>query len=146
VAAALEQRIAAVRARVAARSRPRTLLVFGREPGALRNMWASGGIGFLHDMLVAAGGDNVFADVAREAVQVTTESVLARAPEVILELRSAGLAGAADVQREVRSWAALASVPAVKSGRVIILVGRDLTVPGPRVAESIERLAAAIHP
>ena len=43
--------------------------------------------GFLHDMLDAAGGVNVFADVERESVQATTELVLTRAPDVILELR-----------------------------------------------------------
>ena len=37
------------------RPRPRTLLVFGREPGALRAIDASGGIGFLSD-IVALGG------------------------------------------------------------------------------------------
>lgn len=146
VAADIERRLAAVRARVAGRTRPRTLLVFGREPGALRNIWASGGTGFLHDMLVAAGGENVFGDVARESVQATTEIILARAPEVILELRSEGAGGSADVRREIRSWTPLASVPAVKSGRVLILAGKGLTVPGPRIAEHVERIAAALHP
>jgi ABC-type Fe3+-hydroxamate transport system substrate-binding protein len=63
VAAGIEQRIAAVRARTgAARSRA-SLLVFGRERGALRNIYVSGGRGFLHDALEAAGGVNVFADI-----------------------------------------------------------------------------------
>ena len=43
--------------RVAGRRRPRTLLVFERESMALRGIYASGGIGFIHDMLEAAGGD-----------------------------------------------------------------------------------------
>ena len=74
------------------------LLVFGRESGALRGIYASGGIGFLHDMLEAAGGTNVFADVKRQSVQATTELILARKPEVILEMRGrrqrAGIASA----------------------------------------------------
>ena len=37
--------------RVAGRPRPRTLLVFGRDALALRGIYASGGFGFLHDML-----------------------------------------------------------------------------------------------
>ena len=52
--------------------KPRTLLVFGRESGSLRNIYASGGRGFLHDMLEAAGGVNVFADVQAESVQAST--------------------------------------------------------------------------
>ena len=62
------------------------LLVFGREPLALRNIYASGGVGFLHDLIEVAGGTNVFADVRRESVQATTELILARAPEVIRSL------------------------------------------------------------
>jgi iron complex transport system substrate-binding protein len=116
------------------------LLVFGRERGALRNIYASGGRGFLHEMLVAAGGDNVFADVDREAVQATTELVLARAPEVILELRSADIRTDEEAAAEARSWQPLASVPAVRNRRVIVLTGRGLTVPGPRVAEVVERI------
>ena len=85
--AAIEARLAGVRARVAGKRRPRTLLVFSREPKTLRNMYVSGGRGFLHDMLEIAGGEDVFNDIDRESVQVSTETILARAPEVILELR-----------------------------------------------------------
>jgi iron complex transport system substrate-binding protein len=145
VAAAIEVRIAAVMKRAAGQARPRTLLVFGRERGALRNVYVSGGRGFLHDALEAAGGVNVFADVDREAVQATTEVILARAPEVIVELRSSDRLSEADVVREVGAWARLASVPAVRQRRIHILTGAGLTVPGPRVAETVERLADALH-
>ena len=42
-------------------------------------------------MLSIAGGKNVFADVSRESVQPSIETLLARAPDVILEVRAAGL-------------------------------------------------------
>jgi iron complex transport system substrate-binding protein len=146
VAASIERALAKIRQRAGLGPRPRTLLVFGRERGALRNIYASGGRGFLHDMLEAAGGTNVFADVDRESVQVTTELVLARAPDVILEVRSADIGSAADAAREAQSWSPLASVPAVRNKRVVVLTGRGLTVPGPRVAEIVERMFQALHP
>ena len=99
----IEARIAAVKARVAGRPRPRTLLVFGREPRALRNIYVSGGRGFLHDMLVAAGGQDVFEDVGRESLQATTETILARAPEVILELRSENIPVGKELDEETAS-------------------------------------------
>ena len=145
-AGAIEDRLAAVRTRVSDTRRPRTLLVFGRERQSLRNLYARGGKVFLNDMLVAAGGDNVFADVDREAVQGTTELLLARAPEVILELRSEALTPGNDLQKERAVWNALPSIPAVKNGRVIILSGKGLTVPGPRVADSVEQMSKALHP
>ncbi len=144
-ARAIEARLAAVRARTASRTRPRTLLVFGRERGALRNIYASGGRGFLHDMLEAAGGVNVFADVDRESVQATTELILARAPEVILEMRSVGVVTAEEAAREARAWSVLASVPAVKQQRIAVLTGKGLTVPGPRVADVVEQMERALQ-
>ena len=54
----LQARLDAVRDRVKGRSQPRVLLVFERQPGALRDIYASGGVGFLHEMLNIAGGRN----------------------------------------------------------------------------------------
>lgn len=145
VASAIEARVDAVRRRVAGRRTPRTLLVFGRERGALRNIYVSGGRGFLHDAVVAAGGVNVFADVDREAVQATTEQILARAPEVVVEIRSADAFTGAERAKEIAAWRRLASVPAVRDGRVYLLTGGGLTVPGPRIPETVEQIASALH-
>jgi iron complex transport system substrate-binding protein len=145
-ASTIERSLTRIRERATGGPRPRTLLVFGRERGALRNIYASGGRGFLHDMLDAAGGTNVLADVARESVQVTTELVLARAPDVILEVRSADIDSAAAAAREAQSWAPLASVPAVRNHRIVVLTGKALTVPGPRVTEVVEQMFQALHP
>jgi len=141
----IDAQLADIRARVADAPRPKTMLVFGREIGALRGIYASGGIGFLHDMLVAAGGDDVFADVKRESVQATTELILARKPEVILEVRS-GPAELGTLDAERALWKALSSVPAVRNGRVYFVVDPRTVVPGPRVAEATELLARALHP
>ncbi|HMD35156.1 MAG TPA: helical backbone metal receptor [Vicinamibacterales bacterium] len=138
----VERQLADVRRRVAGRQRPRTLLVFGRDPGSLRNIDASGGDGFLHDMLEAAGAADVLANVHQQSVQMSTEMVLARAPDVILELRYARDDGSADVS----AWNALPSVPAVRNRRVYVLRGEEFVVPGPRVAAATERLARTLHP
>ena len=87
------------------RPRPRTLLVFGRERLALRGLYASGGIGFLNDMLDVAGGTNVFADVKNQAVQASTEQILARRPDVILETRALNSAWpSGDREAELKVW------------------------------------------
>jgi iron complex transport system substrate-binding protein len=140
----LRARLNAVRMRVEGRPRPRALLVFGREPGALRQVWASGGTGFLHDLLDVAGADNVFADTDRENVQATTEVLLARAPDVIVELRSAQ--DASGDAEAIRVWDVLGSVPAVREKRVLRIAGDDFVIPGPRLAQAAEQLARAIHP
>lgn len=146
VARALETAIDAVRKRVAGKPRPKTLLVFGREPGSLRNIYASAGRGFLHDMLTVAGGEDVLQDIDRESAQISTEMILARRPDVIIELNAANRLNEADLKAVLDPWSALSSVPAVRNKRVIILTGSGLTVPGPRVIDGIERMARALHP
>jgi len=136
----------AIQTRVRGRPKARTLLVFERDPASLRGVYVSGGVGFLHDMLGIAGGVNVFADVARESVQPSVETMLARAPEVILEVRATGLLASADLAQAKRVWGALASVPAVQHGRIQILNGEHLVVPGPRVVQGTEAFARALHP
>ena len=139
----IEASVADTRRRVAGKPRPRTLLVFGRDAETLRGVYASGGIGFLHDMLEAAGGTNVFADVKRQSVQATTELILARAPDVIVEV---GVDTASAQARNLRAWDTLGSVPAVRSHRIYVLRGDDLMNPGPRVAQAIRRIAEVLHP
>lgn len=142
----MEARIEALRAKVRGRPRPRTALVFDRTPQTLRGLFVSGGVGFMNDMLDAAGAANAFGDIKRESVQPSQEQLLMRAPDVIIEVRARGLLNPADTAADAATWKALASVPAVKSGRVLFLAGEPLVVPGPRLVEGIDMLARAIHP
>ena len=146
VARAIDSRLDAVRSRVAGRPRPPTLLVFSRAPGALRDVFVSGGVGFLHDLLELSGGANVFGGIQREGLQATSEMMLSAAPAVIIELRYGRAITAADAERDRAAWSALSAVPAVRSGRVYVLVGDELVVPGPRVADTAERMARLLHP
>ncbi|MEZ5316332.1 MAG: helical backbone metal receptor [Vicinamibacterales bacterium] len=145
LAMSIEKELDAVRASVAGTPRPRTLLLFGREPGSLRGLYASGGVGFLHDLLVVAGGDDVFADVKQQSLQISTETVLARAPEVILEVHPSDGWTPDRIERETAIWSALPSVPAVRHHRVRILADDLLSIPGPRVAIAARMLAEALH-
>ena len=144
-AAELERGLAEVRASVAGKARPRTLLVIGREPQSLRAVSVSGGFGFLHDLLDLAGGDNVFGDVKRESMMVATETILAKQPEVILELHYSDSASRETEARERDAWTLLPGVPAVRNGRVRLLYGGELVVPGPRVVLTARAFARALH-
>ena len=139
----IENDMASTRMRVAGRPRPRTLLVFGRDAETLRGIYASGGFGFLHDMLDIAGGANVFADIKRQGIQATTEVILTRAPDVILEI---GIDTASSKDRNLRAWEALGSVPAVRTHRIYQIRGDEMMNPGPRVAQAVRRMAEALHP
>jgi len=146
VAAALERSLAEIRAKTAGLPHPATLLVFERDPASLRNVYASGGYGFLHDMLEIAGGRNVFAGVKQQAVQASTEMLIASKPEVIIELLYGDSLKNADIAKELRAWSALGSIPAVRSNRVAALTGDEFVVPGPRVVDATRKLARTLHP
>jgi len=145
-AARLQQQLDATRARVAGLRKPKTLLVFGREQGTLRRVNASGGYGFLHDLLELAGGSDVLADLHQQSVDMSTEMILTRAPDVIIELHYGEPMAPARLEAERRVWNAIASVPAVKNGHVHLLTGDEFVVPGPRIAEAARKLADALHP
>jgi iron complex transport system substrate-binding protein len=146
LAADIERRIEEVRQRVAGKPRPRTLLVFGRDPGSLRNIDASGGLGFLHDMLIVAGGRNVFADTRRQLVRATAELIITRAPEVIIELQSDAERPPVGKSATAEAWNALSSVPAVRAHRIHVVDGNRIGRPGPDVVASILTLARLLHP
>jgi iron complex transport system substrate-binding protein len=142
----LERRTAAVRVRVKGRPKPRVLLVIDRQPKTLREIYVSGGVGFLQEMLEIAGGTNVFADVAKESAQPSHETLITRAPDVIIEVQAEGMIAPSDVAADKAVWSGLSSLPAVRSGRVHILTGQYLVVPGPRFAQATETLARILHP
>jgi iron complex transport system substrate-binding protein len=145
-AGGIEREIDAIRASVAGRARPKTLLLFGREEGTLRGLYASGGIGFMHDMLIAAGGEDIFADVKLQSVQTSVEALLARAPEVVLEVHPAEGWTPDRIARGVDVWRQLTTLPAVRAGRVHIVADDRFSVPGPRVADAVRMMADLLHP
>jgi iron complex transport system substrate-binding protein len=145
-ASRIEQQLAAIRARVAGRPRPKTLLIFGRDSGTLRHIDASAGYGFLHDVLELAGGSDVLGDLQKQSVEMSTEMILTRAPEVILELHYGDSLKPERFDAERRVWNALPSVPAVRNNRVFLLGGDEFVVPGPRIVIAADRFARTLHP
>ena len=146
IVSGLRDKLAAIRARVKGRAQPNVLLVIDRQPKTLREIYVSGGVGFLHEMLEIAGGRNIFSDVTRESVQPSHETLIARAPQVIVELQAEGMIAPSDIAADKATWSTLSSLPAVRNGRVHILVGQYLVVPGPRFADAVETLARTLHP
>ena len=116
--------------------------MFGREPGRIRNVWASGGKGFLarHCSTWPAPTTSLPTST-RENVQATSELLLSRAPEVIVELQAETRAA-----ESPSPWLALPGMPAVKSGRMRHFQGDQFVVPGPRLGEAAAAMARALHP
>jgi iron complex transport system substrate-binding protein len=77
---------------------------------------------------------------------MSTEMILTRAPEVLIQLHYGAEMPASRVEEERRVWSGLPALPAVKNNRVYVLFGDEFVVPGPRIAQAAERLARTLHP
>jgi iron complex transport system substrate-binding protein len=103
---------------------------------------------WMPELIEMAGGVNLFGEAGRHAPWLKWEEVVAKDPEVIV-IAPCGF-DIARTRREMplltrrREWPQLR---AVREGRVIIADGNQFfNRPGPRLAESLEILAEALHP
>ena len=125
--------------------RPRVLLVVERTAGRLGELYAVGPGTFLDELLRRLGGENVFADAGSLYPPASLEEIVARRPDVIVELRST-VPTPAEERALLADWRPLAAVPAVSQNRVRIVAGSFALVPGPRLPELYRALAAALAP
>ena len=89
---------------------------------------------------------NLHPDDLLDSELVAEETPLAQiASRVILEVRPTGLARE-NIPAERRVWESLPSIPAVRTGRIHIVIDDYLVTPGPRVAQAAETIARIIHP
>lgn len=137
--------VEAVRRTTAAVAVKRVLLLIGRTPGSLAGLSTVGPGTFLDDMITVAGGTNIFSDAKGAYPQVSKEALLIRQPESILELNPGGLP-AETVDRLREDWKTMGHLTAVQQGRIVYLDKAFLLIPGPRIAQTAECLARAIHP
>ena len=138
-AAELRQTLAGVK-RLAAGARPRVLICFGRAEDFRR--LTTGAPGTIHDdLIIHAGGVNVLASSAIAYPTLSAEGVMRLDPDVIIEF-SSGAINAAALRRQ---WNRLDSVRAVRNGRVYVLTGEFLSVPGPRFARVAETIARSLR-
>ena len=95
------------------------------------------------DVIALCGGRNVFADLPGVAPAVSTEAVIAAAPQVIVS-PSAGATRGADSGAipNGADWKAWPSLPAVAAGNLFSIDGDLISRPGPRLLEGARRLCA----
>jgi iron complex transport system substrate-binding protein len=138
-----------VRARAAPLKKTRMMFVVGRTPNRLDGLIVVGQASYLNELIALAGGENVFRDAVASYPGVTLEEVLARNPDVIVDMGDmADTVGVTDAhKREVTSlWERLSSVAAVKQHRVYAVASDVYVVPGPRVVDAAKAFLEMLHP
>lgn len=127
---------------VAARTRtaqhPRVLFAYQLNP-----LVSAGRGTFTDQLLTLAGAESITHDVAQPYPHLGTESVVARAPEVILV---SSMDPANDAGRLRQAMAKWPSVPAARNRRVSLIDTSNLDRPSQRVVLGLVLLARTIHP
>lgn len=135
--AGMRLRIGRIQALTAAADRPGVFFQIGVDP-----IVSAGTSTFIHELIVAAGGRNLAAG-ATPYPRFSREQVLALAPEILI---ITSMARGELFQKVKREWMAWPELPAVRSGRVLILDSDVLDRPGPRMVDGLEQLFGIIHP
>jgi iron complex transport system substrate-binding protein len=136
---ALRRALAGAR-KLAAGTRPRVLICFGRADDVRRLTAAAPGT--IHDDLITqAGGMNVVTSTAVAYPTLSAEGAIRLNPDVIIEFGPAN----ADAAALRRQWSRLDSIQAVKNNRVHVFTGEFLSVPGPRFVRFVDTVARAIR-
>lgn len=135
-----------VRGAVAGRTRPRVLIITGRSTHDLHALQTAGGTSFVSEIVACAGGDNLYGDVATPYFEASKESVVAKAPEVILEFHAGEALSESDRAAFVADWEAMPTLPAVREKRIYLLTESHALRPGPRIGEIARRIVRLLHP
>jgi len=138
--AGLERRLAAVRARVAGRPRPRVAALEWFDPPFAGGHWVP-------EMIEIAGGEDALNRPGEGSRRLGWEEVAAADPEVIVAMPcgydAAGAQAQIDLVAGRPEWRRLR---AVQAGRVAAVDANGcFSRPGPRLVDGVERLAAIVH-
>lgn len=120
-----------IRSEAANRPRRSVALVVHREP-----LYVVGGGSFVSELIDAAGGQNVFADLAAPYPQVSLEALAERRPDVLVDTT---LPERAERSEALHYWTRFSWVR-----RVELIPTGVLTVPGPDLASAARLLLGAL--
>jgi len=137
ITAEMERRINAVRQRVAGLPKPRVLYALQNNP-----LIAAGRNTFINDLINLAGGQSISGEETTDYPQFSRETVVARAPEVIVASESHGHV-LVDLDTLRRDFAV---TPAVRQNRIEVVTTDLIDRPGPRIVDGLEQMMHALHP
>ncbi len=139
VVADMQARVKAVRAVVAKIPKEQRLRVF-------YELWhdplrSAGPGSFIHDLMEMAGGINIAGDTKTPWPHFSLETLVARDPQAIFITRKESLQELKDGHRKL--WSGLA---AVRTSRIYLLNGDEISRPGPRSVRALEAIVRALYP
>lgn len=125
----LEERVEKVKQRAQEiKQRPRVAYLLWGDP-----LMVAGSGTFIEDLIVVAGGENIYSDSAIEYPKVSIESMIERDPEVLIKGDHSDIDSA-----KLKDNPAWADISAVKNSRFHTIDGNIVNRQGPRVVDGLE--------
>jgi iron complex transport system substrate-binding protein len=125
------------RARTRNRAKSKTLLIAGRNPDQLSNIFIIGKKDFLNEILNIAGGVNAYTgDIPYP--NISLESVVEMNPDFIIELSTYN--PKLNQKKMLHMWKTFNRIQAVKHGRIIFIKQNFWLRPGPRIGEIAKKM------
>jgi len=145
----VQRRLDAIRRAAATAPKRRVLFIIGRRPGQLTDLIAIGPGSYINELIDIAGGTNVMAIAGQpEYPRISMETVLRLNPDVIVDTVDMG---DTDAERRARQpvnerlWSGYGMLTPVRTRQVHAATTDALVVPGPRVVEAAEWVAALLR-
>jgi iron complex transport system substrate-binding protein len=152
-AAALDARMRAdletIRRKTANRPARRVMFIVGRNPNSIEGLVAVGRNSYLNELMALAGGRNIFANAGAAYPKVGIEEILARDPEVIIDMGDmAQTVGVTEAHKRsvVALWSKYPMISAVRQRHVFAVASDIFVVPGPRIVDAAREFARMLHP
>lgn len=120
----------------------KVLIVVGRNPGTLEDIYVIGRNNYINELLNMAGGKNVIEN-DRLSVKLTKEAVLTLNPDVIIEINHDKSRREAQI---LETWGNLDLANAVRNNEVYILPSTVLLHPSQRILDGAKVLTEILHP
>lgn len=134
------------RRKVGKKAGVKTVVVVDRMSFALQRMFVAAGDGYVSQLIEIAGGDNCFGIMNVRYPMVSFEAVAACRPDVIIDIRPEGECDEEGKKRGEALWMDSGIMePGGTVKKVAVIGPSPVTVPGPRVAESVKILYNLIH-
>lgn len=148
VADGLVRQLEAARAATRSLPRERVLLSVGRDlsDSSMKEVYASGPVGFLNEILEAAGGVNALQAGAVDYPVLTAEGILSLRPDRVFEILDDESAPQVADGSVMKAWESLPHFDLDEQGRVNVFCNDYAGIPGPRIGKILDDFLHALHP
>ena len=117
--------------------RPAVFRVMGLEP-----IGTIGSRSFQTDVFYHAGGKNIFADIRKDFFQINIDAINEHNPDVVIVCGE----DSEKVKQKLKDQKKWKTLEAVKKDRIFVISCDLVCRPGPRIAETIEKIASYLYP